>query len=260
MKKSTKIEISKKAKRLFESWDKAGLPEVTYTKKENGEEKECVFHKSKGEEFKESPLLRKKVGRRNLYYISNRGHLIYYSNSHPNNLRLKKIEKGNNGERDRYYIQDSKRGTIYHGTVYRLVADAFGIYVYGLAKEDDDIHHERGYIKEKGLSFNVNPDYMERVTDDVHKALSNLQRTQGRERTFDEEINIMQGLSKIAGKEEPNKISVFWDNPDYTKVETTESVQFRGQASEFMKTLNHDLYNWMHQEDTDNTTDKPKST
>lgn len=251
MKAETKRSKSAKARRNFKSWNETGYPEVI--NKKTGE----AFHKSKGEVFLSSPTLGRKFGE-NRYYISNKGHLISFAKN-PDRPELINVDrfKAKKGKKGKYYRDKYTIGNNFHEYTYRLVAEAFGVYAYGLATKKDKVHHTRRYIQAKGLYFNNNPDYLEYVTEEVHKLLNRLQESQDRERTLEEEISIMQAISYIAGKEEPNKISVFWDNPDKTKAETTKTVTFRGQAAEFMMELNNYLYRMAHPEEPEIRTDKP---
>lgn len=259
----TKRSKSAKARANFKSWIETGVPEVI--DKKTG----SVFHKDEDEMFLESPILNKKFGK-NRYYISNKGRLISFAKNpdHPLLIAVdrynkelaekkeRKKGKKNRPRRDSYNIGDN-----FHEYTYRLVAEAFGVYAFGLATKKDKVHHTRKYIQEKGLYFNNDPDYLEYVTEEVHKLLNRLQESQGRERTLIEEVLIMMEISRLSAKEEPDKITVFMDGPDNTSAFTMEnsSITFTERGRRDFEDLNKTLYNMMRPEpekQTDMSADK----
>ena len=260
MKAGKKRSKSARARTNFKSWNETGLPEVK-DKKTNS-----VFHKAEDEMFLESPTLSKKFGK-NRYYISNKGNLISFAKNpdHPElitvdryNRELAKKKKGkkNKSHRDRYSLGDN-----YHKYTYVLVAEAFSVYAFGLATKKDKVHHTRKYIQEKGLYFNNDPNYLEYVTEEVHKLLNRLQNSQEHERTLIEEVLIMMEISRLSAKEEPDKITVFMDEPDNTSAFTVkkEQISFTERGRKDFEDLNRTLYNMMNP-DPEKQTDIPDDT
>lgn len=219
MKTGTKISKSKRAKAAFRSWDMTGTPEVTA---DNGK----VYHKMHGEKFVESPTLSKKYGK-NYYYISNRGHLISFKNpGKPRLIEPEKAVKDGKNRRDRYSVVNHND----HHLIHRLVAEAFEVYAYGLATQSDHVHHTRRYRRDKSIVFNNNPQYLEYVTERVHRVLNILQERPRNKRTAQEELEIMQAIAYVAGIEEPNRITVVVDDPELTAIYATDEVKFSARA------------------------------
>ena len=212
--------IAKEAAKNFRRWYENDDPEIIVRDSKN---RDKIIHKIKGEIFVESPMLSQKYGKHR-YYISSRGRLVSFAI--PNDPVLMHPTFDN---REKYGIDTRGMRTLEF--IHRLVAEAFTVYAYGLATNRSHVHHIRGYIKRKGIFFNNNPDYLEYVTEAVHKLLTKIQKKRADERSVDEEIEILKTLSKIAGIEAPDEITIITQDLNDKNIVDIQSIKKDGKQA-----------------------------
>ena len=201
----------------------------------------------KGEIFVESPSFCVKFGKHR-YYISNYGHMISFAN--PNKPILKTPDKST--FRPKHTGEGNREQGAYKDYIYRLVAEAFDVYAYGLATNNSEVHHIRKYNPKKGIIFNSNAQYLQYVTKKVHRMLlSRLEKTPNGIRDLEEELQILHILAELAGEEAPDTITVLSQDiisqrPDHreTKIFTTQELTFSKEGKEELEEVISNVSDW----------------
>ena len=218
--------IAKAALKNFRRWYENDDPKIIVRDKDGN-----IIHRIRGEIFIESPMLSDRFGKHR-YYISSRGRLVSFAKPDSPRLLTPLTFQNDPNEREKYRI-NPKQGNKKEITVsiHRLVAEAFTVYAYGLATEEDEVHHIRSYLKRKGIFYNNNPKYLEYVTKAVHKLLTKIQKKRADERSVNEEIEILKTLSKIAGIEAPDKITIITQDLNDKNIVDIQSIKKDGKQA-----------------------------